>query len=294
MKDLFIITFLAAITCYSCGEQNELSDAYGNFEATEIIVSAENQGKILEFVLREGDEYQAGSVIGMIDTIQLHLQREQILARQSSVLVKKENIWAQIEIHKEQRKILLQEKERLEHLLRDGAVTSKQMDDLVGQLSTLEKQIFAVETNFPAINSEIAVLSTQLDLINDQLSRCILKNPVKGTVLEKYVEPFEMAVPGKSLYKIADLSEMMLRVYVSGDQLPALSTGQKVSVFIDKDKKQNQELEGTVSWISAKSEFTPKIIQTKKERVNLVYAVKVRVINDGRLKIGMPGEIMFD
>ncbi len=293
MKNPILLIMATGILAVSCSDRNELSDAYGNFEATEIIISAESQGTIELFTIQEGRQYPAGHLAGIIDSSSLYLQKEQLWAQKQAVTVKKEGIRAQIEVLKEQQRVLMVEKERLEKLFSDGAATRKQMDDLNGQLSTMEKQVQATETNFLSINAEVYALSKQEDRISDLLSRCRIINPVEGTVLEKYIEPDEMAVPGKSLYKIADLSKMQLRVYISGDQLSSVRLGQKVRVFIDGDDNSRQELEGLISWISDKAEFTPKIIQTKKERVNLVYALKVEVINDGRLKIGMPGDVIF-
>ena len=192
-----------------------------------------------------------------------------------------------------QQQTLLIEKKRLENLLQDNAATGKQMDDLNGQLNTLGQQIIATESSFETIDSEMKAMQAQIRIVEDQLRRNFIVNPVDGTVLEKFAEPFEMAMAGKALYKIADLSKMILRVYISGSQLAMVKLGQPAEVLIDHGSDGQQSLSGKVTWISDKSEFTPKIIQTKEERVNLVYAVKVEVPNDGRLKIGMPGEVNF-
>ena len=188
---------------------------------------------------------------------------------------------------------MLIEKERLGNLLADGAATGKQMDDMTGALATLEKQIKATGSSYQTIAAEIDALKAQNKIIQDQQSRNIIVNPVDGTVLEKYAEPYELAVPGKALYKIADLDTMILRVYISGDQLASVKIGQPVGVIIDDPEIMQTPLKGKVTWVSGKSEFTPKIIQTREERVNLVYAVKVEVPNDGRIKIGMPGEVIL-
>jgi len=294
MKNSILLFMLSGILAVSCSDSDVRSDAYGNFEATEIIISAECQGIMEVLTIQEGKQYPAGHLAGIIDSSYLYLQKEQLKAQMMAVKVKKEGIRAQIEVFKEQQRILLHEKERLEKLLSDGAATSKQLDDLNGQLSILEKQVQATETNYLSVNAEVNALSKQEDLISEQLSRCKIINPVEGTVLEKYIETNEMAVPGKSLYKIADLSKMQLRVYIGGDQISSVRLGQKVRIFIDGEEDSRQELEGIISWISEKSEFTPKIIQTKSERVDLVYALKVEVSNDGRLKIGMPGDVLFN
>ena len=178
-------------------------------------------------------------------------------------------------------------------MLKDGAATAQQMDQIEGQLRTLDSQIRAAETQFAGIESEISSIITQINQVEDKIRRCLIINPIDGTILEKYAEPFEIAAAGRTLYKIADLEMMELRAYISGEQLPLVKLGHEVTVLIDQDAKTNRELKGVVSWISDKSEFTPKIIQTKEERVNLVYAIKIQVRNDGTIKIGMPGEVKF-
>ncbi|MBL7960701.1 HlyD family efflux transporter periplasmic adaptor subunit [bacterium] len=291
MNKLFLVLWL--LSAVSCSGNNDKSDAYGNFEATEIIISAEAGGKLLRCDAEEGQTLEENAIVGFIDTTQLALKREQLLASQQSIRSKSANILAQIEVVQEQRNVALIEKERLEKLFKENAATQKQLDDVNGQVNVLEKQIASIETQNAAVLSDIRSLDSQIRQINDQIQKSIVINPVKGTVLTKFAEPFEVIGFGKPLYKIADLSTMFLRVYVSGDQLPKVMLGEKVEVFIDHDKTENLKLEGEISWISSKAEFTPKIIQTKQERVNMVYAVKIRVANNGSLKIGMPGEINF-
>ena len=292
MQKFFILLLVPALLA-GCSAKNNLSDAYGNFETREYLVSAEGQGKIMQFDVEEGSVLIGGQAVGYIDTIALHLQRQQLEARIGAVAAQRTGIRAQIGVQESQKKTLLVEKKRLEKLLEDGAATGKQMDDLNGQIETLERQIVSTRSRFETIKAEITALEAQVRISEDQLERNFIVNPVDGTVLEKYAEAYEMAIPGKALYKIADLSTMILRVYISGDQLAAVKIGQKVGVIIDDPESGNKPLPGTVTWISGKSEFTPKIIQTREERVNLVYAVKVEVPNDGRLKIGMPGEVIF-
>jgi HlyD family secretion protein len=292
MKKIIIPTFLLVILA-GCSGRDDLSDAYGNFETKEYLISAEGSGKILELDLDEGAQLTAGQVVGLIDTIPLHLQIVQLKARIKAIHAQKSGVRTQIEVQKTQKQILLKEKKRLENLLKDNAATGKQMDDLMGQLNTLDQQIIATQSNYETIDSEMAAMEAQVKMVEDQLRRNIIVNPMDGTVLEKFAEPYEMAVAGKALYKIADLKSMILRVYISGFQLARVKIGQQAEVLIDHGDEGQQSLEGKVTWISDKSEFTPKIIQTKEERVNLVYAVKVEVLNDGRLKIGMPGEVNF-
>ncbi len=291
MKNLIII--LIVLISISCNNKNNLSDAYGNFETDEIIISSEANGKLLIFNLEEGQKLNKNDVIGLIDTTQFYLKKEQVIAQLGLLMAKYSGVQAQIEVQEKQKENLLKELNRIENLLQDGAATSKQMDELTNQIELTEKQINASRTQFLSINKEKQLLYVQLKQIQDQLDKCIIVNPVKGTVLEKYIETGELATIGKNMYKLADLDNMKLRVYISGEQLPFVKIGQVVKVLIDKDAKNNRELSGAISWISSSAEFTPKIIQTKKERVNLVYAVIVRVKNDGSLKIGMPGEVVF-
>ncbi len=277
-----------------CSGKNKKSDAYGNFEATEIIVSAEGNGKLMEFCVEEGAVIDRQTRVGCIDTIQLALKRDQLKATRLAVSSKFENVISQIEVLKEQKNVALTEKQRIQNLMKEKAATQKQMDDITGQLNVIEKQIRSIEVQNVGIVNEVKSIDAQIEQISDQIRKCHIINPTRGTALNKFAEPHEITSYGKPLYKIADLETMFLRVYVVGDQLPHIHIGQKVQVLIDQDKAKNRSLEGEVSWISSKAEFTPKIIQTKEERVNMVYAVKVRVKNDGSLKIGMPGEVNFD
>ena len=217
----------------------------------------------------------------------------QIEAQQQAVSTKKLNIRAEVNVLQEQISNLEITRKRIHNMFADQAATRQQVDDVDGQMRVLEKQVQRLNTQFVSVDSEMDVLTAQLAVVSDQLRKCTVVSPLDGVVLEKYVELGELATPGKALVKLADLSELELRVYVSGARLPQIKIGQPVEVMIDQDETTNQRLQGTVSWISPEAEFTPKIIQTKEERVKLVYAVKVKVKNDGRLKIGMPGEVNF-
>ncbi len=288
-----ILLVLTTAIAFSCSNNNEKSDAFGNFEADPVIVSAESSGKILQLNVDLGETVENGAVAAIIDTVQTVLKLQQTEAQKAAVLAKRQSIRAQIAVFNEQIKTLTTNRQRIERMLKDGASTQKQLDDVTGQINVLERQIESTGTQFTTIEKELQVLNTQQAAIHDLLARCTITAPVGGTILETYVEQGELATPGKPLFKIADLSRLNLKVYVSGAQLPSIKTGQKVNVLIDKSARENQRLTGTVTWISSEAEFTPKIIQTKKERVKLVYAVKVSVENDGTLKIGMPGEIVF-
>ena len=278
-----------------CGNGEPTSDAYGNFEATETLVSSEATGRLLAFDVEEGQVLDAGAVVGLVDTTQLALQRAQLRASREAVRAKRQSVRAQIAVLEAQKRVALTEKARIEKLLENDAAPRKQWDDILGQIDVLDRQIASVRTQTAAIEAEIAALDAQIDQVEDRLARSRIVNPVAGTVLVTFAEPHELTAAGKPLYKIADLDVMDLRAYVSGAQLPHLRLGQRVTVLIDENRTDLRALEGEVTWIASEAEFTPKLIQTKEERVNLVYAFKVRVANpDGVLKIGMPGEVRFE
>ena len=287
----FIIALFLALG--ACNEQTELSDAYGNFESTEVIISAEAPGRIMEFNIEEGQKLAAGTSLGYIDTLALSLQRDQLKTKITAVLSQIKNVNSQKAVQHQQLDNLMIDKERVKKLLNDGASTQKQLDDVVGAIRVIEKQMESFDVQKRMIIDEVETIKVQIKLVEDNIRKCYIVNPVDGTVLTKYVEENEVATPGRPLYKIANLSQLELKVYISGVQLPQVKIGQTVEVLIDKDINTNRSLEGVVSWISQQAEFTPKIVQTKEERVNLVYAMKVVVKNDGSLKIGMPGEVNF-
>ncbi|WP_347838273.1 HlyD family efflux transporter periplasmic adaptor subunit [uncultured Draconibacterium sp.] len=292
MKRIIVLTSIA-VMLFSCERNTETADAYGNFETESVIVSAENTGKIIALNIKKGDIIKAGFQAVLIDTTQLHLQHLQAKAQQAAVISKRSSIQSQIVVLEEQMKNLKVHEVRIKQMLNDGAATQKQLDDVQGQISVIEKQIENTKTQFLLIKKEYDVLAAQEQSLIDQLKRCTVKSPVSGTILETYAERGELAATGRALFKIADINQLELKVYVSGAQLPQIKLGQKVSVYTDRNETENQSLTGTISWISPEAEFTPKIIQTKEERVKLVYAVKVAVKNDGTLKIGMPGEVRW-
>nr|WP_321486792.1 HlyD family efflux transporter periplasmic adaptor subunit [uncultured Draconibacterium sp.] len=291
-KILYIISL--PFLLMACQTNNDTADAYGNFEAEAVIVSAETPGKILELNIDKGDKIEAGYSTALIDTVQLHLQLLQLDAQQTAVAAKRQSIQSQIAVFQEQKTNLKINEERIQKMLKDGAATQKQLDDIQGQISVIDKQIDNTKTQFTLINKEQEVLETQKASVSDKLNRCNIKSPVSGTILETYAEQGELTTAGKALFKIADISELELKVYVSGAQLPHVKLGQQLDVLVDKNSTENQHFSGTITWISSEAEFTPKIIQTKEERVKLVYAVKVTVKNDGTLKIGMPGEVRWN
>ena len=284
---------LIAIVLASCNGTNNLSDAYGNFEVDDIIVSAEANGKLLLLNVEEGKVLKANMLVAVIDTVDYVLKRKQLKAQKQAISSQIQNIQSQIDVQEQQKKNLLINQDRIEKLLKDGAATKKQLDDINGQIDLVNSQIASIKTQNVSIISELEVVNTQISQVEESINKCNIKNPIEGIVLEKYAEANEITTFGKPLYKIADMNEMILRIYVSGGQLSEIKLGQEVEVLIDKDDKTDTKLNGVISWISASAEFTPKIIQTKEERVNMVYAVKVKVQNDGSLKIGMPGEVNF-
>ncbi|WP_163321838.1 HlyD family secretion protein [Draconibacterium mangrovi] len=292
MKKIFYIISLPFLFL-ACQSNNDTADAYGNFEAETVIVSAETPGKILELNVDKGDKIEAGYSAALIDTVQLLLQLLQLDAQQTAVVAKRQSIQSQIAVFEEQKTNLKINEERIQKMLKDGAATQKQLDDIQGQISVIDKQIANTKTQFTLISKEQEVLEAQKASVADQLNRCNIKSPVSGTILETYAEQGELTAAGKALFKIADISELELKVYVSGAQLPHVKLGQQIDVLVDQNSTENQHFTGTITWISSEAEFTPKIIQTKEERVKLVYAVKVTVKNDGTLKIGMPGEVRW-
>lgn len=290
-----IMCIAAAAIIVSCSGNKDEFDATGTFEAIETIAPAEANGIIKVFNVEEGDVLKEGQVVGYIDTIQLSLKREQLLAQIRAVQSKKPDAKSQLDVYREQLKQAKTDQVRMQNLVKADAATRKQLDDANTKVAVLVKQIRALQSELTisttGIDDESKALEVQVAQIDDQLSKSRIVNKTDGTVLTKYAETGEMANIGKPLYKIADLSFITLRIYITGDQLPTVKLNQKVSVFADAAKESYKQYEGKVDWISDKAEFTPKTIQTKEERANLVYAVKVRVKNDGYLKIGMYGEI---
>jgi len=275
----------------SCDRGKDMPDAYGSFEATEITVSSLANGKIMQFNVEEGQLLDSGQLAGYVDTTDLHLKILQLTDQKNATGSRKDDLTAQIAVQEQNRENILVEKYRVMNLLKDGAATRKQLDDINSSLSLVDKQIASIRSQFRGIEDQIGSSGQQIAQIRESIKNARIVNPVKGTVLTKFAENNEVTSFGKPLYKIADLREMQLRVYVSGAQLPHIKIGDRVEVRFDKDEKTNSKTEGVISWISQSAEFTPKTIQTKEERVNLVYAVKIRVLNDGSMKIGMPGEI---
>lgn len=278
----------------SCGKQTTF-DAQGTFEATEIVVSSEATGKILHFEAEEGTLVEAGQQVGAMDSLQLHLQRKQLIAQQSALLNSRPDIKKQMSSLREQIAKQKSELQRVENMLRDGAATQKQHDDINAHIRVLEGQLEATLStlgkNTASINDNSASLEAQIAALDDRIAKCHIIAPTNGTVLVKYAEAGELATVSKPLMKIANLEKIYLRAYFTSDQLANIRLGDTVKVIADFGGDEQHEYEGRIAWISSESEFTPKNIQTKDSRANLVYAVKIAVKNDGRLKIGLAGEV---
>ena len=293
MKKGLLFGFPVYLLISSCSGDKDKPDAYGTFEATEVTVSSQANGKILFLKVEEGQMLDSKVLVGVVDTLDMDLRKSQTREQQLATSTRKDDLAAQIAVQEQNKTNILVEKARVERLLKDGAATTKQMDDIMASLNLADKQIASVKSQYASLDAQVSTFNKQIDQINNSIADAHIINPIKGTVLTKYAEPDEVTTFGKPVYKIADLTSLDLRVYVSGVQLPYIKIGQKVEVRYDKDEKTNNSVEGVVTWISETAEFTPKTIQTKEERVNLVYAAKVRVKNNGALKIGMPGEIRF-
>jgi HlyD family secretion protein len=291
IKNILLLLIIAIIPS-SCGNGDDKADGYGNFEATEITISSESNGKLEAFNIEEGQLLKKETFVGYVDTIPLSLKREQLSVSKQVTTSKSKGVLSQISVLKAQLAIVKKNQVRIENLIKDKAATQKQLDDVNGEINVINQQIISIETqNAPVVN-ELRNIDVQIKQIEDQIKKCKIINPIDGTVLVKYAEPNEITSFGKPLYKIANLSAMELRVYISEIQLERIKIGQEVTIKIDTENDL-KSYKGIITWVASEAEFTPKIIQTKEERVALVYAVKISVENDGSLKIGMPAEMWF-
>ena len=294
MKKIYIIASVALLLT-ACGKKEKEYDATGTFEATETTVSAEQSGTLLSFALNEGDEVEEGREVGLIDTTQIWLKIQQTKATKAVYNSQKPDMEKQIAATRQQLAKAQTEQRRYQELVNDGAAPRKMLDDAVSQVQVLQRQlaaqISALSTSTDALNKQMAATDVQVNQLRDQLQKCHIYTPVAGTVLEKYVERGEFVSMGKPLFKVADTRQMYLRAYVTSAQLQHIKVGQTVKVFADYGNGQRKAYDGRVSWISSRSEFTPKTILTDDERADLVYAVKIAVKSDGYIKIGMYGEV---
>lgn len=294
----FPLCALAATALFTaCGEDKTEYDATGVFEATEVVVSAQTQGELLRMLPHEGEAVRADSLIAFVDTVQLALKRDQLVASLGAVGSKRYNVSRQVAAIRQQIATQQRERKRFADLVAKQAGNQKQVDDIDAQIALLQKQLDAqtetLENTNSSVNGELRSLEAQIAQIDDQIRRSSILSPLTGTVLARYAEPGELATVGKPLYKVADVGTLYLRAYVTAPQLTGLKLGQSVRVFADSGKDGRKEYKGRISWISDEAEFTPKTIQTRDERANLVYAVKVEVKNDGLIKSGMYGECKF-
>lgn len=281
----------------ACGGNEKAYDATGTFEATETTMYAEQSGALLTFTINEGDEVAQGAEVGLTDSTQTWLKIQQLEATKEVYQSQKPDKERQIAVTRQQLAKALREQQRYKELVADGAAPSKMLDDATSQVQVLQKQLDAqvstLDTQLSTLNSQLSTADVQIQQLRDMLRKCHIVAPTKGTVLEKYVERGEFVTVGKPLFKLADTQDMYLRAYVTSAQLRDIKLGQQVKVFADYGDQQKKEYKGTVSWISSRSEFTPKTILTDDERADLVYAVKIAVKNDGYIKIGMYGEVSF-
>lgn len=290
--------YFSLLTLISCGTNESNYDAMGVFEATEVIVSAKAQGELISFEVNEGDEVKADAVLGIIDATKLNLQQQSLNYSHDAQTARILNLKEQTANIQQQISNLQQEHERFSGLLSKGAATQKQVDDLANQIKVLKAQLAAAQSQLHSANESILhqaeATNQQMKIVGCQMDDAVIKSPIGGCVLKKYAERGEYATPGKPLFKVADLREMILRAYITADQFDQLRLGQQVKVMVDNGSEAQRGYQGKVIWIAQKAEFTPKTIQTKDERANLVYAIKISVKNDGKIKIGQYGECYFD
>lgn len=294
MKRLNMYVLGLVVLLAACNKGGGEPDAYGNFQATEIMVSAETSGRIVEMPIEEGQKIEKDAIAVIVDSVQYYLKWQELEAKKKAVQAKVPNIQAQVAVNEKQREVLKKELNRFSQMLKDGAATPKQIDDLSGQIDVLDRQILAVKSQLAGIQAEAAAIEAGIAQAKDRLGRTKHVAPVTGVVLQKYAEPGEVTAAGKALFKMADLTQMDLKAYISGRQLSQVKLGQKVTVRIDGAEGKLLPYQGTVSWIASEAEFTPKNIQTREERLSQVYAIKVSVDNDGAIKINMPGEVVFN
>lgn len=292
---LSLCATIAVLTACSSGEKDY--DASGVFETTEVIVSAKATGEILSLNVEEGQDVKRNEMLGLIDTLQLSLHDQQLAANQSAADSKRLDANRQVASIRQQISNLQKEKKRFSDLLAANAATQKQVDDISYQIEVLQRQLAATKeqigSNNQSAGNQSMGIKAQRAQTEDQIRKAHITSPITGTVLTKYAEQGEYATPGRALFKVGDISRMRLRAYITAPQLTTLKVGQKVKVFADMGETESKAYEGTVEWISDKAEFTPKTIQTRDERANLVYAIKVAVKNDGMIKRGMYGDVKF-
>ncbi|WP_291861089.1 HlyD family efflux transporter periplasmic adaptor subunit [Marinilabilia sp.] len=291
---IFFSTVLVPFSFFSCNGNNSLSDAYGNFEAEEVVVSSRANGTLVQLNIEEGDVLEKEVNVGLVDTVLPRLELEQLYASAKGVTARMTQLQRSVDVQDERLAVLKKEYDRVSNLHEQNAISTQQYDEVAGQYNVALRELEQVKSQRLVLQAEKMMTESRIDAAKEQLIRCRINTPVSGTVLEKYAEQGEFTTSGKPLFKMAEMEELILRVYVSGSQLDDVTIGQEVTVVYDKDADSEHQTNGIISWVASSAEFTPKIIQTKEERVDLVYAVKVRVPNaEGKMKIGMPGEVIF-
>lgn len=297
MSSVFkLIILFGLIVLSGCSSEMSPADAYGNFEADEVMVSSQISGQLIEWRVSEGQQVSAGDLLGLVDTTSIHLQKRQLSAQMQVLQQSRASVQAEGRVIEEQISSAKRELKRIEDLFAGQAATQKQRDDAESALRVLERRLDAIQSQRARISAEGEVLKVQLDLLQDLMEKARIISPINGTILTDFVNAGEIVSPGKPLFSVANLQEIILRVFMDANQVADLQLNQPVTVMVDgKDETGTarlREYPGRVSWISSKAEFTPRTIQTREDRVTLVYAVKVVVENDGLLKIGMPGEVV--
>ena len=292
---MIMMSALSVLLISACGNRNDEYDASGIFETTDVIVSARGTGEIMSLNVEEGQTVKANMPLGHLDTTQLVLKKQQMMSGRDAADSRRLDTSRQIASLKQQISNLQVEHARFSALLEDGAATGKQVDDIANQIAVLNKQLTAMEEQLSAANSSIsgqtATFDAQIGQVEDMMRQAVIVSPIDGVILSKFAETGEFAAPGRALFKVADISSMKLRAYVTADLLTRLKIGQHVKVYADSGERGRKEYDGVVSWISSEAEFTPKTIQTRSERSNLVYAIKISVSNDGLIKRGMYGDV---
>lgn len=291
MKNPFGIIILSSLIFISCDPSDERADAYGNFESTETIISAQMPGKLNFLHIQEGVILDSGVLVGAIDTMELHWMKQELIANRNAISSQSEGVVAQLDVLKNDLANLNREKDRTEKLLEAGAATQQQLDDLEGKIKVINSQMTSISTQNAGIISQVEAVDAKIQQIHQKLNKCLIINPIRGQVLTKTAEAHEYVSPGKPLYRIAHTDHLDLRAYLSGDQLSSVKIGTTYTVKTDLPNGTMAVHSGELIWVSSETEFTPKTIQTRDERVSMVYAVLIRVPNDGTLKIGMPGEL---
>jgi HlyD family secretion protein len=288
-----VILALSSLLMLACKNKNDTSDAFGNFDVDETIISAETAGKLMFFSINEGDAVKPGQLIGAIDSTTLLLERKGIIANKALIKAQLTAINAEINVLGVQLGVVKKEFKRVLKLIEHDAATQKQLDDIDGNIAIIKSKIMAARAKKPAVSAQLEVINANIDKVDNRLKKCALINPIEGVVLSKLVETHELVAPGKPLYKVANANHIYLKAFVTGTQVSGLKLEQKVKIIVDNKKGEYRTLEGKINWISEEAEFTPKLIQTRQERVSLVYAIKIGFKNDGTIKIGMPGEVKF-